>query len=338
MTNRTLVALTTLLGLFGTPAHADAVTDFYKGKTVTLVTSGEPGGAHATYAQMLAPYFRRHMPGNPNVVIQHMAGTGGNLAPNHLYNVSAKDGTFIGHPLQDLIFNARIGIAAVKYDASKVHYLGGADVTRTTISVWKASGIHTLDDAKQREVLMGASGRSGQTYIIPMTLNAVLGTKFKPVVGYGGINLINLAMERGEIHGQAASWPTITATKREWVEKDLIANLVFVAMERQPELPNVPALAELVKSDDFALVRLLAGPAALGRSWIAIGDIPKDRLAALREAYRKAITDPTFLAEMKKRDLPVNPVPWQEQQKLAEAILGTSDATVVRLKDILGLK
>ena len=116
-----------------------------------------------------------------------------------------------------------------------MHYLGGADVTRTTVSVWRASGIHTLEDARQREVLMGASGRSGQTYIVPITLNAVLGTKFKPVVGYGGINLINLAMERGEIHGQAASWPTITATKREWVDKNLIANLVTVAMER--ELP-----------------------------------------------------------------------------------------------------
>ena len=320
------------------PARADAVADFYKGKTITLVSAGEAGGAHATYAQMLVQHFSRHMPGNPNVVIQYMAGAGGNLAPNYLHNVAPKDGTVIGHPLQDLIFNARIGIAAVKYDAGKVHYLGGADVTRTTVTVWKASGIHTLEDARRREVLMGASGKSGQTYIIPITLNAVLGTKFKPIPGYGGINLINLAMERGEVHGQAASWPTITATKREWVEKDLIANLVTVAMEREPELPHVPALAELVKSkDDFNLVQLLAGPAALGRAWIAMGDIPKDRLAALRAAYAKTVTDPAFLADAKKRNLPVNPVAWQEQQKLAEAIFATTDATVARLKRILGL-
>ncbi len=339
MACRPILALPALVSLLGTPAHADAVADFYKDKTITLVSAGEAGGAHATYAQILVQHFRRHVPGNPNVVIQYMAGAGGNLAPNYLHNVAPKDGTVIGHPLQDLIFNARIGIAAVKYDASKVHYLGGADVTRTTVSVWKASGIHTLEDAKRREVLMGASGRSGQTFIIPMTLNAVLGTKFKPVVGYGGINLINLAMERGEVHGQAASWPTITATKREWVEKDLIANLVTVAMEREPDLPHVPALAELVQSDDdFALIRLLAGPAALGRAWIAFGDIPKDRLAALREAYARTVTDPAFLADTRKRNLPVNPVSWQEQQKLAEQILATPDATVARLKVILGLQ
>ena len=335
---RPVIALAAFACLPVAPARADAVADFYKDKTITLVSAGEAGGAHGTYAQFLAQHFRRHVPGNPNIVIQHMAGAGGNLAPNYLHNVAAKDGTVIGHPLQDLIFNARIGIAAVKYDARKVHYLGGADVTRTTVSVWRASGILTLEDARQREVLMGASGRSGQTYIVPVTLNAVLGTKFKPVVGYGGINLINLAMERGEIHGQAASWPTITATKREWVDKNLIANLVTVAMEREPELPTVPALAELVKSDDdFILTRLLAGPAALGRAWIAFGDIPEDRLAALREAYARTVADPAFLADVTKRNLPVNPVSWQVQQKLAEQILETPDATVARLKGILKL-
>jgi tripartite-type tricarboxylate transporter receptor subunit TctC len=303
-----------------------------------LIVGGEAGGAHATYAQLLAQHFRRHVPGNPNIVIQYMAGAGGNLAPNYLHNVAPKDGTVIGHPLQDLIFNARIGIAAVKYDPRKVHYLGGADVTRTVVSVWRASGITTLEDAKQREVLMGASGRSGQTYIIPITLNAVLGTRFKAIPGYGGINLINLAMERGEIQGQAASWPTITATKREWVDKNLIAVLVTVAMEREPDLPDVPALAELVKSDDdFSLIRLLAGPAALGRAWIAFGDVPPDRLAALRKAYADTVADPAFVADAKKRQLPVNPVSWQEQQKLAEAILDTPDSTVARLKKILGL-
>jgi hypothetical protein len=121
-------------------------------------------------------------------------------------------------------------------------------------------------------------------------------------------------------------------------DKNLISNLVTVAMEREPQLPTVPALAELVKSDDdFVLVRLLAGPAALGRSWIAFGDIPPDRLAALREAYAKTMADPAFLADAGKRSLPVNPVPWQVQQKLAGQILDTPDATVARLKGILKL-
>jgi tripartite-type tricarboxylate transporter receptor subunit TctC len=241
-------------------------------------------------------------------------------------------------PLQDLIFNARIGVQAVKYDAAKTHYLGGADVTRTTVSVMKTSGVLSLDDARQKEVLMGSTGKSGQTYIIPVVLNAMLGTKFRPITGYSGINLIHLAMERGELHGSAASWPTIAAAKKSWVEKGLIANLVTVAMEREPELPDVPALSEVVtKDEDRALIPLLAGSAALGRTWIAFGDIPADRLAALREAWTKTMADPAFRADAAARGLALNPVSWEAQQDLTKQILATPDATVARLKDILGL-
>ncbi len=324
--------------LWAFSVQADPVADFYKDKTITLVSAGEAGGAHGAYAQLIAAHIRKHIPGNPTVVIQYMLGAGGNLAPNYVYSVAPKDGTALCLPLQDLIFNARIGVQAVKYDASKVHYLGGADVTRTTVSVMKASGVATLEDAKHKEVLMGSTGKSGQTYIIPVVLNNMFGTRFRPVIGYQGINLIHLAMERGELHGSAASWPTIAATKKAWVEKGLINNLLTVAMEREPELPDVPALSELVTSDaDVALIRLLAGSAALGRAWIAFGDIPKDRLAALREAWAATMADAAFRADAKARGLVLNPVAWQVQQELAEKILATPDATVARLKRILGL-
>jgi tripartite-type tricarboxylate transporter receptor subunit TctC len=339
MMSRSILALAITLGFCTLPAQADAVADFYKGKTITLVSAGEAGGAHGTYAQVITAHIKKHIPGNPTVVVQYMLGAGGNQAANYLYNVAPKDGTVIGLPLQDLIFNARIGVQAVKYDAAKVHYLGGADVTRTTVSVMKASGILTLEDARQKEVLMGSTGKSGQTYIIPMVLNALLGTKFRPVIGYQGINFIHLAMERGELHGSAASWPTIAAAKKSWVEKGLIANLVTVAMEREPELPDVPALSELVTSEaDRALIPLLAGSAALGRAWIAFGDVPDDRLAALRDAWTKTMADPAFRADAEQRGLALNPVSWQVQQDLTKQILATPDATVARLKDILGLE
>ena len=154
------------------------------------------------------------------------------------------------------------------------------------MSVMKAAGVLTLDDAKRKVVLMGSTGKSGQTYIIPVVLNAMLGTKFKIVMGYRDINLIHLAMEKGEINGSAASWPTIAAARPQWVKQGLIVNLVTIAMEREPDLPSVPALSEVVTSaEDRAMIPLLAGPAALGRAWVAFGNIPKDRLAALRQAY-----------------------------------------------------
>src|SRR4029453_4876051 len=173
--------------------------------------------------------------------------------------------------------------------------------------------------ARKQEVLMGSTGKSGQTYIIPMVLNSMLGTKFRPVLGYQGINFIHLAMERGELHGSAASWPTIAAAKKAWVEKDLIANLITIAMEREPDLPDVPALAEVVTSaEDRTLIPLLAGSAALGRVWAAFGDIPADRLAARRDAWARTMADPAFRADAAARGLALNPVPWQAQQDLTQ--------------------
>ncbi len=320
------------------PAAADAVADFYRGKTIVVVSAGEVSGAHGAYAQLISAHIKKHIPGNPNIVIQYMVGAGGNLAMNYLYNVAPKDGTYVGVPLQDLIVNARIGVAAVKYDAAEAHYLGGADVTRTTVTVMKASGINSLEDARHKEVLMGASGKSGQNYVIPTVLNAVLGTKFHIVSGYPGIGVINLAMERGEVHGHAVSWPVIAGTKREWIEKGLITSLVTVALEREPELPEVPALGELMTSDeDRALIRLLTAPAALGRAWVAFGDIPSDRLAALRDAWSATMADPAVRAEAAARGLPLRPVSWQAQQEIARQILSTPNAVVARLKGILGL-
>lgn len=337
MKTRVIFGLIPAIALLAVPAQADPVADYYKGKTITVVSSGGAGGAHGAYAQLISKRIGEFIPGRPNVIVQYMPGAGGNKAMNYLYNVTAQDGTNIGVPLQDLIFNARIGNKAVKYDAAKARYLGGVDITRTTVTVMKSSGILSLDDAKRKEVLMASAGRGGQTYIIPLVLNNLLGTKFRIVAGYRGLGLMHLAMENGEVHGRSASWSSITSTRPQWVKKGLIANLVTIALEREPELPNVPTLAELVKSDDDrALIRFLAGSAALGRAWLGFGAIPKDRLAALRTAYAATLTAPGFKLEAAKRGLPVRPVAWQTQQRLVVDILATPDTTVARVKAILG--
>lgn len=334
------VAMTVAAAMLGgSSAAADAVADFYKDKTITVVSAGGAGGAHGAYAQLISTQIGKYIPGKPNVIVQYMPGAGGNKAMNYLFRTRPDDGTFLGVPLQDLIFNARIGVKAVKYDPARALYLGGVDSTRTTVTVMRASGAVTLDDAKRKEVLMGSSGKSGQTYIIPTVLNHLLGTRFRVVSGYRGLGLMHLAMAKGEIHGRAASYQSIAGTKQEWVEKKLIANLVTIAGDRDPDVPEAPALTELVSSaEDKALVRLLSDSAALGRAWIAFGGIPQDRLAALRAAYGKTLADPKFGIETAKRKLPVRPVSWQVQQKLVADLLATPDSTVRRLKSILKLK
>ena len=327
------------LGVVGsTAASADPVSDFYRGRSITVLSAGGAGGAHGLYAQIIATHIRRHLPGAPNVVIQFMPGAGGNTAMNYLQAVAPKDGTAIGLPLQDLVFNARIGVQEVKYDPKQIHYLGGADTTRTVLSIMRAANVATLADATKREILVGTNGKSGQSYLVPMVLNGILKTRFKPIIGYKDISDIHFAMERGEVQATAASWPTIANTKPDWIKNNLVLNLVTIGLDRDPDLPQAPALTELATgAEDAALVELLGASAQHGRAWVAIGDIPQDRLAALRQAFAATMTDPEFRAEAARRNMPVNPVTWQDQEKAMRKIMDTPDSAVQRLKRILEL-
>ena len=321
-----------------TTSRADPVADFYKGRSVTVLSAGGAGGAHGLYAQIISTHIRRHIPGNPNVIIQFMPGAGGNTAMNYLQAVAPKDGTVIGLPLQDLVFNARIGVQEVKYDPAQIHYLGGADTTRTVLSIMRAANVATLEDATKREILVGTNGKSGQSYLVPMVLNGLLKTKFKPIIGYKDISDIHFAMERGEVQATAASWPTISNTKPDWIKNNLVANLVTIGLDRDPDLPQAPALTELATgAEDASLVELLCASAQHGRAWVAIGDIPKDRLAALRSAFAATMVDPEFRAEAARRNMAINPVSWEEQDQARLKILATPDSAVQRIKRILDL-
>ena len=135
---------------------ADDVADFYRGKTITVVNGGGSGGGSVVYTQVIAPLLQKHMPGNPNVVIQYMPGAGGARAANYVYAAAPKDGTVLGRPLQEVAFFALLGAPGLMYDAARFQYIGGAFTARSTISVMKE---HTGPHDRGREAHRSASSR-----------------------------------------------------------------------------------------------------------------------------------------------------------------------------------
>ena len=114
-----LVASALALGaLFASPASAQSVAEFYKGKTISLIVSSAPGGGYDALSRTIAPHLSRHIPGNPSVVVRNMAGAGGILAVNHLFNVAAKDGTVIGGVQNNTPFEPLFGTKEAAYDAT----------------------------------------------------------------------------------------------------------------------------------------------------------------------------------------------------------------------------
>lgn len=319
------------------PASADAVADFYKGKTVTIVVAAGPGGAHTKYSQLLAPYLKKYMPGNPDFITQNMGGAGGTKGANYLYNTAPQDGTAIGILLSDTPLASRLRATGVKYDPSKFHFLGGADQPRSAFIVFKSEGVTSIDDAKKKEVVLGSTGKGSQTYIVPTLVNSLLGTKFKVITGYRGMGGIYLAMDRKEVKGFQSVWSSVTFLRPQWIANDEVVLLAAVAQSRIPSHPKVPLLTELVTDPaDKPIAELISGNSVLGRGWLAPPGVPADRVAALREAFRKAFADPQAVADGKKRKMAWDPAEWKEMQAHASRIAAADKAVIERMQAALG--
>lgn len=321
------------------PAAADAVAEFYKGKTVTVVVAAAPGGNHSNYTLLLAPYFKKYMPGNPTFIIQNMGGAGGTKAANYLAGPAPQDGTYLGILLSDTPLAARVQATGVKYDPSQFHYLGGAEYTRSMVSVLTKTGVKSIGDAKKTELICGSSGRGSQTYYIPQLANHFLGTKFKVVLGYQGMNPVDAAMDQGETNCRAGVYSSMVAIRPHWITDKVVVHIASADEDRHPLYPNVPSLIELTKDEDAkAVMRIFFSGGVLGRAWLAPPKVPADRVAALREAFWKSFNDPEVAPAAKARKMDVDPVRWEVQQKAVENIMKADKRLFDLARTALGLK
>ena len=204
MTKLFLIALLTL-GVGVSAARADAIEDFYKGKTVTIVTSTGVGGPFDLTARALAKHMVRYIPGRPTMIVRNMPGGGHVLATNFMYQQAEKDGTVIATVNNSVPLHQVLGGQGVRYDARRFYWLGSTGTSNLMTVAWHTSGFKTMDDVMQRELIIGATGTGSGTFIYPNAMNVVLGTKFKIVMGYKSTAELDLAMERGEVSARAGA-------------------------------------------------------------------------------------------------------------------------------------
>lgn len=307
-------------------AHAD---DFYRGKTLHIVVASDAGGGYDSYARALAQYYHQHIPGEPTVVVQNMAGAGGITATNWAYNVAPKDGTTIVLSQRGVPFFPFFGNAAAKFDPTKFNWIGNMNQEIGALAMWGTSKVKTLDDARKQVSVLGASGpNDSQTY--PALMNNTLGTQFKIVSGYPSITAVQLAMERGEVDGISQSWSSLKVDKADWVQNNKINVMVQIGGQKHPDLQNVPLIMDFVQGDENkAIWRVMLALATLGRPFAAPPDVPADRVAILRKAFDITIKDANFVADMTKSKRELTPVSGEAMQKLIADVAATP-------KDILG--
>lgn len=314
---------------------AESAAGFYKNKTITLVIGADPGGTYDPPGRLLARHLPKHIPGAPRMVVEDMPGAGSALAANYLMG-APQDGTVLVGLLGTIALAQALGEVKLQADLTKLQWIGNMAEQAEVVLVWHTAPAMTIEDAKKVPLIMGAPSPGTNTGMMPRILNHVLGTKFKLITGYGFASL-DVAMERGEIHGQAgASW--MPRGKYADMVKAGTLRVLLQSGFRDPSLDDVPLLQDLVdkNSEGGQLVELFTSPGLIGKPTIAGPGVPKDRVALLRKAYQETMSDPAFLADAERIGVPIHPVSGEELQAVVKRIAEMPPARIAAAKAALG--
>jgi tripartite-type tricarboxylate transporter receptor subunit TctC len=328
----TAAAAVAVLATAAAPAGAE---DFYKGKTVTLMVPSSLGASMGLYGRIFAAALEKYIPGHPTVILQSRPGAGGMTGTSYAYNAGPKDGTFIamisaGNVLMPVLRNN------VKYDVTKMQWLGTIAVRPSVIWVWHTAPAKTIQDAEKTQLILGSDGGGSNMTAWPLLVNAVLGTKFKVIEGYKGGQEVDHAAEQGETQGRWSSYSGLTAAKTQWLEK----GLVRVLLQFGPRIAEqkAPSIDDLVKGEDRKLVRFMELSERVGLGLWVRPEVPKDRVAILRKAMMDAAHDPEISAAAAKRRAPFEPLSGEEIHKMIHEAYSLSPAEAARLRSIIGIK
>jgi tripartite-type tricarboxylate transporter receptor subunit TctC len=286
-------------------AAADEVEDFYRGKTVTIIVSNPPGGGYDLLSRTIAPTLAKYIPGKPSIIVQNMPGAAGILATNHLFTIAAKDGTVIGGISNTVAFEPLLGTVEARFDPLALNWLGSPTVETGLLGVWHTVPVRSIDDAKTREVTIGANGPHSTPSFYARLLNETLGTKLKLVMGYPGQNEFNLAMEKEEVDGTSSLfYSSLVATRPSWLSEKKIRLLVQYGFEKHPKLPDVPFATDLARNaDDVSLMQAAYAALGVGRPYVMPPGVPAARVRAVQEALSATFKDSDFLARAQSLQL-----------------------------------
>ena len=320
--------------------------DFYKGKTIRVVVGHPAGDLYDLWARLVAQYMGKHIPGNPNLIVQNMPGAASMIATNYVYSVGKPDGLTLATPMPALYFDQLVGRPEVQFNWAKLTWIGSPVRGEYQLYMRSDAPYKTIEDIRKAAVppKCGSSGTGATTYYLPKLFEETLGAKFTIVTGYPGGVAVDLAVEKGELQCRAFTIESFFAREpfHTWRKTGFVRVLVQTGRNRDPKLPDVPTIYELMDhyktpegSRRLATVVLAAG--ALGRPLVGISGIPEDRVKILREAFVMTVKDPEFLAEVKKRKWELDPVGGEELEALAKEVIAQPPEVIERMKKLLGM-
>lgn len=303
-------------------AFADDVAEFYARKTVTIAVGSSAGGNYDLYARLVGRHLGDHIPGKPTVIVQNLPGAGSRRLANVLYNVGPQDGTILGLPNQGVAMDQALGAEGVQFDARKLHWIGSPVEDVNVFWAWHTYPVQSIEAAKEREFVAGATGPGSPTTFYPKIMNTLLGTKFKVVAGYPGSNELDLAIEKGEVGGRVVGWSSLKITG-DFVKTGKAKVLLQFSLRKAADLPNVRLLQELAGNErGRQIFEYLSLVPAMGRPFFMPPGTPAERVSAMRTAFIATMKDPAFLSEAARSKLEVSPLLGAELAAIVAKMFG----------------
>lgn len=316
-------------------AAAQSAADFYKGKNVTVLVGFSAGGGYDQYARVLARHMGRHIPGNPDMIVQNQPGAGSLNAVRQLDATQPKDGSVLGTFNPGLITESLTDPTKVKFNFNEVAWVGSVTRDFRVCYMWHTTGVKNWEElVKDPEVILGGTGKGTGSYVNGAILRNLFGIKVKHVLGFPGSADQRLAIERGELEGDCGSWSSVPP---EWIRDRKVNPIVTFSPVESPELPaGVPYVGKFATNDvQTQTLEMLIASGELGRPFIMSKAVPKDRLAVMRKAFDLTMVDKQFLDEAQKQMLPVNPIDGEEAAKIIDKIYKMPPAIVAKAKEVL---
>ena len=333
-----LLAMTLFFAV--SPTRAQDAANFYRGKQIRFIVGSAPGGTYDLVARAVARHMGAHIPGNPSIIVQNQPTASGVVMTNQLYALGPKDGTAIGVPLNGIPAEPLLKPYAAHYDAGKLIWLGSTTREPYVAYVWHTAPVQSLTQLMTKPLVVGGTTPGSTMVDFPQLTNAILGTKFKIVPGYGSTPLMNEAMERGETQGVAAlGWEAVKAQLSHFLADNEVKVIAQFGLRRSAVLPEVPLMIDLAKtSADRQALAMLFSRTDIGRPFFLPPDVPTDRVETLRRAFDATMKDDGFLADAKKIGLSLDPLTGEAVQKLVDGLAATPPAVVARVRAALNEK
>ena len=334
-----LVSAICALSVFVSGAQADAVANFYKGKTVTLVIAFGAGGMYGLNGRIMSRHIGKYIPGKPNIIVQHKSGAGGSKAANYMYSAAPKDGSYMAELSKDTAVAQVLRPKKLKYNAANFNYLGRMMPYSAVFMVWHKRGIRKWQDATKKEVILANSGVSSHSYLEGAALMKWAGMKLKLVKGYRGAANMYKAMESGEVHARIGAWFSLKAKKPQWLKYNKVDIILQTGLKKAPDLPHIPLLIDFARNEEvrkMATLLELGSPVGWGLS-VPPG-VPQARIKALRTAFSKMLKDKAFIKDAYNKNSMVDGASGEFVQNAVNRALSADPSLVKKIRALAGFK